>query len=228
MGMSKVVIQTREKFLRNYYLKAKRSVAKATTEGPAAWVIDAKSSSSNASQMCQIMAEQGVEVNTLDQDVTTSDGKLTKGSMVIRMDQPYSRMADMMLDKQYYNPTDPRSYDDTGWEMGALFCIKTTRVHKDIKILNALMSNRQPHPPMVTLPLPGLADKRIALVHTWTSTQDEELGTHRLRSTEDPVQLRLGSGASRHSQPSRQIRRDRHPQHGRHGTVDRQRDADGG
>ncbi len=32
MGMSKVATE-KEKFLRNYYLKAKRSVAKATTEG---------------------------------------------------------------------------------------------------------------------------------------------------------------------------------------------------
>ena len=29
----------REMFLRNFYLKSKRSVAKATTEGPAAYVI---------------------------------------------------------------------------------------------------------------------------------------------------------------------------------------------
>jgi len=29
------------------------------------------------------------------------------------MDQPYSRMADMLLDTQYYNVNDPRPYDDT-------------------------------------------------------------------------------------------------------------------
>jgi hypothetical protein len=33
------------------------------------------------------------------------------------MDQPYSRMADMMLDTQYYNVNDPRPYDDTGWTL---------------------------------------------------------------------------------------------------------------
>jgi len=169
MGMSKVATE-KEKFLRNYLLKAQRSIAKATTEGPAAWVIDAKPSS-NAAEMCEIMMQQGVEVSQLSQDQATSDGKLAKGSFVIRMDQPYSRMADMMLDKQYYNPTDPRSYDDTGWELGALFGLKTVRV-RDAKILNAPMSpvsarNLGPQTPA------GLAGKRIALVHTWTSTQDE-------------------------------------------------------
>src|SRR5271165_3143360 len=44
------------------------------------------------------------------------------------MDQPYSRMADMLLDKQYYNINDPRPYDDTGWTLGAVRNVKTLRV----------------------------------------------------------------------------------------------------
>src|SRR5690242_12208205 len=58
----------------------------------------------------------------------TDDSLIPAGSYVIRMDQPYSRMADMILDTQYYNPRDPRSYDDTGWTLGALRNIKTIRV----------------------------------------------------------------------------------------------------
>jgi len=169
MGMSKVATE-KEKFLRNYYLKAKRSVAKATTEGPAAWIIDGKSPVENANQLAGILKLQGIEVQVLDQDITTTDGKFTKGSLLVRMDQPYSRMADMMLDKQYYNPTDPRSYDDTGWEIGALFGVQTVRV-KDTKILSSAAT------PFAGSGIPstpkGLEGKRIAIVHTWTSTQDE-------------------------------------------------------
>jgi hypothetical protein len=51
-----------------------------------------------------------------------------KGSYIVRMDQPYSRLADMILDTQYYKPSDPRSYDDTGWTLGALRNLKTIRV----------------------------------------------------------------------------------------------------
>jgi hypothetical protein len=54
------------------------------------------------------------------------------------MDQPYSRLADMLLDTQYYSPRDPRSYDDTGWTLGALRNVKTTRV-TDLSILGASM-----------------------------------------------------------------------------------------
>ena len=56
------------------------------------------------------------------------------GSYVIRMDQPYSRMADMLLDTQWYNVNDPRPYDDTGWTLGALHNVKTVRV-TDVAVL---------------------------------------------------------------------------------------------
>ena len=55
------------------------------------------------------------------------------------MDQPYSRMADMLLDTQYYNVNDPPPYDDTGWTLGALHNVKTIRV-TDAAILKAPMS----------------------------------------------------------------------------------------
>jgi len=60
------------------------------------------------------------------------------GSYVVRMDQPYSRLADAVLDTQYYNPRDPRSYDDTGWTLGALRNVKTVRV-TDAAILDVPM-----------------------------------------------------------------------------------------
>ncbi len=61
------------------------------------------------------------------------------GTYIVRMDQPYSRMADMLLDTQYYKPSDPRSYDDTGWTLGALQNVKTVRV-TDTAVLDAKMA----------------------------------------------------------------------------------------
>jgi Zinc carboxypeptidase len=60
------------------------------------------------------------------------------GSYVVRMDQPYSRLADAVLDTQYYNPKDPRSYDDTGWTLAALRNAKAVRV-TDAAILDVPM-----------------------------------------------------------------------------------------
>jgi hypothetical protein len=60
------------------------------------------------------------------------------GSFVVRMDQPYSRIADMLLDQQYYSAEDRRPYDDSGWSQGPLRNVETVRV-TDQSILNVPM-----------------------------------------------------------------------------------------
>lgn len=138
MGMDKVA-RERDLFLKNYYLKTKRSVLKPWNEGPAAYVIEPDAEKPMLQRrLASLMDLQGVEVMTLGKDTDTADGKFKKGSLVIRMDQPYCRMADMLLDKQYYKATDPEPYDDTGWTLGSLFNLNVNRV-KDAKILAAPM-----------------------------------------------------------------------------------------
>ncbi|MEP6787371.1 MAG: M14 family zinc carboxypeptidase [Acidobacteriota bacterium] len=134
------VADNKDKFLNNFYLKSKRSVAKAKTEGPAAWVLPADDPRpASAATLVNLLKLQGCEVQRLTKEVETKEGKFPAGSYVVRMDQPYSRMADMLLDTQYYNVNDPRPYDDTGWTLGPLFNVKTVRV-KDTKILDAEMT----------------------------------------------------------------------------------------
>ncbi len=57
------------------------------------------------------------------------------------MDQPYSRIADTLLDYQYWAANDPQKsiYDDTGWTYGELSNVKVTRV-VDTKVLSAPMT----------------------------------------------------------------------------------------
>ena len=66
--------------------------------------------------------------------------KFPAGSYIVRMDQPYSRIADALLDYQYWAPNDPQQdvYDDTGWTMGELGNVQVVRV-TDIKALSAAM-----------------------------------------------------------------------------------------
>src|SRR4029077_20430327 len=98
-------------------------------EGPAAWVIPSDQSRIiEAADMMNLLRLMGVEVHTADREITIKDQKFPAGSYVVRMDQPYSRMADMLLDTQYYNVNDPRPYDDTGWTLGPMRNIKTVRI----------------------------------------------------------------------------------------------------
>jgi hypothetical protein len=72
---------------------------------------------------------------------TLSTRNFPSGSYVLRMDQPYSRIADALLDRQYWSPDDPqkRPYDDTGWSFPALFDTEAVRV-TDRRVLAATMS----------------------------------------------------------------------------------------
>jgi len=69
---------------------------------------------------------------------TTKD--FPTGSYIIRMDQPYSRIADALLDYQFWSPEDPQKtpYDDTAWTFGELFGVRVTRV-TDPKVLSVAM-----------------------------------------------------------------------------------------
>lgn len=131
------VAREKERFLNNFYLKSKRSVAKASNEGPAAYIIPGDTPRPvEAADMVNLMRMQGIEVHRATKEFTVKDQKYAEGSYIVRMDQPYSRMADMLLDTQYYNVTDPNPYDDTGWTMGPMRNVKTVRV-VDKSVLDA-------------------------------------------------------------------------------------------
>jgi hypothetical protein len=60
------------------------------------------------------------------------------GSYIIRMDQPYSRIADALLDYQYWSPNDPQKnpYDDTGWTFPEAHAVQAIRI-VDTTVLRA-------------------------------------------------------------------------------------------
>ena len=121
-------------------------------------------------QLLEVMRRQHVEVHRLDAAVTikrpaprrkpgdaakTNDAKkgeakdaakepatrtFPAGSYVVRLDQPYSRVADVLLDRQYWAPDDPQKnpYDDTGWTLGEQFGVDVERV-TDLDVLKAPM-----------------------------------------------------------------------------------------
>jgi hypothetical protein len=155
-----------QQFLRNFFIKSRRSIEKPKAEGPAAYVLPADDPRPGAqAELLRILQLQGCEVSRAtaaftataekkkrpkkkpeadekakDADADSEDGKekpaapLTRsypaGSYVVRMDQPYSRIADMLLDYQYWSPEDPQKtpYDDTGWTFGEAFGVKVARV----------------------------------------------------------------------------------------------------
>ena len=134
------VATNREEYLRNFWIKSQRSVAKAVMEGPAAYVFPADDPRpGQQARTLQVLQRHGMEVHRTTGPVQVGEDRFPAGSFVVRMDQPYSRGADMLLDRQYYSPDDPRPYDDVGWTFGPLYNARTVRV-VDTDILQAPMT----------------------------------------------------------------------------------------
>ncbi|MEP7002154.1 MAG: M14 family zinc carboxypeptidase, partial [bacterium] len=159
----------RRLFLQNFYEKSKRSVLKARTEGPAAYVLTATDPRPGAqAELLRVLQKQHVEISraTAAFSVTvpaaprtgrggraadsatasprasteTETRQFAAGTYIVRMDQPYSRAADALLDKQYWAPNDPQKtpYDDTGWSFPEGFTVQALRV-VDAKVLDTPM-----------------------------------------------------------------------------------------
>src|SRR5262249_35321320 len=61
------------------------------------------------------------------------------GSFVIKRDQPYGRLAKILLEKQVYPDPSLRTYDDAAWTMG-LMCQNDVKEIADKAILDAAVS----------------------------------------------------------------------------------------
>jgi hypothetical protein len=155
-------------FLKNFYLKAKRSIEKPKTEGPVAYVLPGDEPRATLqAELLQVLGKQKVEISRAtagfsvalpvkkekkadkktdakepekDKTPAPTTKEFPAGSYIIRMDQPYSRIADALLDYQFWSPDDPQKtpYDDTGWTFGELFGVQVTRV-TDAKVLSVAM-----------------------------------------------------------------------------------------
>jgi hypothetical protein len=181
-------------FLKNFYLKSKRSVLKPKNEGPAAYVLPGDDPRpGNQAELLRTMQAQGVEIHRATAPFTvntksepgadrgpqpgspvgvvgatgspdssatpsatpqlspsplarpavakTQPRTLPAGSYIIRMDQPYSRIADALLDYQYWATNDPQTevYDDTAWTMGELANVEVLRI-VDTRVFDAPMA----------------------------------------------------------------------------------------
>ncbi|MEO6193289.1 MAG: M14 family zinc carboxypeptidase [Thermoanaerobaculia bacterium] len=161
------VAENRELLLRNFWEKSKRSITKPEREGPAAYVLPADDRRPGAqAELLRVLRLQHVEISRADKaftvavesqakpadkeksdakpDKTPTTRKFPAGSYVVRMDQPFSRIADALLDRQYWSPDDPQKhpYDDTGWSFPALFDTEAVRV-TDHQVLAASMSRAE-------------------------------------------------------------------------------------
>ena len=211
-------------FLKNFYLKSKRSIDKPRNEGPAAYIFPADDPRPGGqAELLRLLQAQGCEVHRATAPFTvmvkvkkngpkkeatptpsasptpnpspspvasptpapkTEPRQFPAGSYIVRMDQPYSRIADALLDHQYWAPNDPQQdvYDDTGWTLGELGNVQVVRV-TDVKALSAPMERITSE-----IKAPG-AINGAGSVYLINHTADNTLATLRYRLKDTPMEV---------------------------------------
>src|SRR5581483_10579615 len=107
--------------LENFYRKSFNSIEAGKTAAPFGYVIPAgQRDTTRVAMLVNLLRTQGIEVGRAASAVKLSDGTFQAGSYVIKRDQPYGRLAKILLEKQNFPDPSLRTYDDTGWTMGLM------------------------------------------------------------------------------------------------------------
>jgi len=107
--------------LENFYKKSRNSIHDGETEAPYGYVLPAgQADMTRVAFIVNTLRLQGIEIGRATADVKLREGTFPAGSIVIKRNQPYGRLAKIMLEKQNYPDPALNTYDDTAWTMGLM------------------------------------------------------------------------------------------------------------
>jgi hypothetical protein len=107
--------------LENFYVKSRNSIEAGRAEPPFAFVIPAgQKDRTRVARLVNLLRRQGIEVARATVDVGSGDANIRRGDFIVRLDQPYGRLAKILLEKQAFPDPQLRTYDDTAWTMGLM------------------------------------------------------------------------------------------------------------
>jgi len=107
--------------LENFYKKSLHSIESGSKDAPYGYVFPSdQKDMTRVAFIVNILRLQGIEAGRATGEVKIGDSTYPAGSIIIKRNQPYGRLAKILLEKQNF-PTDASTtYDDTGWTMGLM------------------------------------------------------------------------------------------------------------
>ncbi|MBZ5725272.1 MAG: hypothetical protein LAP87_09770 [Acidobacteriia bacterium] len=107
--------------LENFYNKSRNSIESGSREAPYGYVMPAgQRDMTRVAFIVDILRLQGIEVGRATAPVKLKEGTFPAGSLIVKRNQPYGRLAKILLEKQNFPDVNLRTYDDTGWTMGLM------------------------------------------------------------------------------------------------------------
>ncbi len=107
--------------LDDFYVKSKNSIHSGETEAPFAFVIPANQEDmTRVAFVTDILRMQGIEVSRATSEIKVKEGTYPAGSLIVKNNQPYGRLAKTLLGKQVDPDPELQTYDDSAWTMGLM------------------------------------------------------------------------------------------------------------
>jgi Zinc carboxypeptidase len=115
--------------LENFYVKSRNSMETGRKETVAGYVIPARQRDmTRVERLVNLLRLQGIEVGRATSEIKLQEGVFPAGSFIVKRDQPYSRLAKTLLEKQVYPDPNLRTYDDASWTMGLMNHTEVTEI----------------------------------------------------------------------------------------------------
>jgi hypothetical protein len=107
--------------LQNFYQKSRNSIESGKNDAPFGYVLPAgQPDMTRVAFIVNLLRLQGVEVGRASAEVKLKEGTYPAGSFIVKRNQPYGRLAKILLEKQVYPDQNLRTYDDAAWTMGLM------------------------------------------------------------------------------------------------------------
>ncbi|MFB3828125.1 MAG: M14 family zinc carboxypeptidase [Bryobacteraceae bacterium] len=106
--------------IENFYRKNRNSIAEGAAKAPHAFLLPGDQPDlTRVAFVVNCLRRQGIEVGETTADVTLKEGRFPAGSLLVKLDQPFGRLARILLEPQVYEG-DSKKLDDTAWTLGLM------------------------------------------------------------------------------------------------------------
>jgi hypothetical protein len=133
-GISKTVLE-------NFYLKSRNSIESGSRDAPYGYVFPVgRKDRTRVAFVVNVLRKQGIEVGEATGEFKLGTVTYPAGSLVLKRNQPYGRLAKILLEKQNFPSDAQTTYDDTGWTMGLMSHVRIDEID-DKAVLDVPVKN---------------------------------------------------------------------------------------
>jgi len=177
------VSQNPQIIVENFYRKSRNAIEAGRKDAPYAFIIPGdQEDMTRAALVINLLHMQGIEIGQTSAPMTVKEGKFPAGSFVVKLDQPYGRLAKILLEKQTFPDNKLKTYDDSAWTMGMMAHVKVVP-SADLKVLDVATA------PVDQLKPQGAMAQAGATAYAVIDHGSINLATLRYRLKGTPIQI---------------------------------------